>query len=473
MLSANRQSPAWLASPRAASESAPGTEQTGAEHGAEAEGDRAGAERAFAEPAGPAAREPRPHARRSRDGRRRAGHALRAHPPKRTRSAGRPPQTAGRPAPADAPERDVAIDLLRGLALVILVVNHIHLDSALEYATATVLSAAEILVAASGVVAGMVFGRRWRISGPRATTALLLARARKLYLATVAVIAVVGVLVAVPQIPTGAVTASPGMAPGTDLYAYDGPLRTLAAVVTLEAGPWQFSILGLFIALLVLTPPILWALDRGHWGAVLVLSLAAFLAGRSWGVDVLPSQSERAFPLLVWQALFVPGLALGYHRESIARRVGARRRQIAAAVVVAGLVALCLRLQMVGLAPVGLDRLLGYAPVDWQLWEQAHFDKTTLDVARVAVIGALAGALYLVLRRHEPGARRLLGWLLLPLGRNSFYVFIMHVFICLAVAIALAGDGIGLVGNTLVQLGCLALLWVMVRRRFLFSVVPR
>ena len=32
-------------------------------------------------------------------------------------------------------------------------------------------------------------------------------------------------------------------------------------------------------------------------------------------------------------------------------------------------------------------------------------------------------------------AERLLGWFLLPLGRNSFYVFIMHVFVCLGVAL--------------------------------------
>lgn len=89
------------------------------------------------------------------------------------------------------------------------------------------------------------------------------------------------------------------------------------------------------------------------------------------------------------------------------------------------------------------------------------------------MLASLAGAIYLVLGHNRARAERLLGWLLLPLGRNSFYVFIMHVFVCLAVAIALAGEGIGLVGNTLVQVGCLALLWTMVRRRFLFSIVPR
>jgi hypothetical protein len=37
----------------------------------------------------------------------------------------------------------------------------------------------------------------------------------------------------------------------------------------------------------------------------------------------------------------------------------------------------------------------------------------------------------------------------------------------------LAAGGLGPIGNTLVQLACLALLWIMVRRRFLFRGVPR
>lgn len=51
----------------------------------------------------------------------------------------------------------------------------------------------------------------------------------------------------------------------------------------------------------------------------------------------------------------------------------------------------------------------------------------------------------------------------------------MHVFVCLAVASipVLASGGLGLLGNTLVQLVCLGVLWAMVRTRFLFRIVPR
>lgn len=373
------------------------------------------------------------------------------------------------------PGRDVALDLVRGLAIVILVVNHIGLDSPLMSATSALLSAAEVLVCVSGVVVGMVFGRRWRLDGGRATTAMLLRRARTLYLASVAVVTAVWALTYVPGLETGAVTVSPTMQPSRDLYAYDGLARTVRAVVTLEAGPWQFSILGFFIAVLAAAPAVLWALGRGRWAWVLGVSWVLFAVGRTWPVDVLPAQSERPFPLLVWQLLFVHGVVLGHHRHQVARAVRASGGAIAGAIVAVALAATYLRLAGTGFDPIALHTRAGLGPADWARWEDEHFDKATLDIARVATMASITAVLYLALRRWERVAGRLVGWLLLPLGRNSFYVFIMHVFVCVAVAStpAVAGGGLGPPGNAAVQVGAVAVLCTMVRRRFLFRWVPR
>jgi hypothetical protein len=370
-----------------------------------------------------------------------------------------------RVAPSVSGDRDIALDLLRGLAMVILVVNHVRLESLLTHAAGAVLSAAEVLVAVSGVVVGMVFGRRWLLQGARATTTKLLRRAGKLYVASVAVVALVGALTLVPGLATDALTVSPNMEPARDLYAFDGPLRTLIAIVALEAGPWQFNILGFFIAALALAPAILWLLDRGAWPAVVAASLVVFAAGRHWDVDVLPSQSERPFPVLVWQVLFVNGILLGWHREQLSERLRPYRRHICAIVVATALVFAAV--QVVGPALVDATA--------WARWEAEHFHKGSLDVPRLAAMISIAAAAYLALRRFATPAERLLGPLMLPLGRNSFYVFIMHVFLCLGLASVpvLSGGGLGLVGNTAVQLVCLGLLVTMVRRRFLFRIVPR
>jgi hypothetical protein len=365
--------------------------------------------------------------------------------------------------PAPTSGRDVALDLLRGVGIVILVVNHLRLASPLSELTRAALSAAEVLVGVSGVVVGMVFGRRWLVRGARATTGMLLRRARKLYVASVVVVALVGAATFVPGLATGALTVS---SRSPDLYGFDGPVRTAIAILTLEAGPWQFNILGFFIASLALAPVVLWALARGHWPWVLAASWGLYLVGRATGLEVLPSQSEWPFPLLVWQVLFINGAVLGWHRDAIASALRGRRgRLVCGGVVAAGL----------GFAAL---KVAGPHVVDgpaWSAWETAHLDKESLAPIRLLGMSALVATVYLGFRRYAAVAERRLGPVLLPLGRNSFYVFIMHVAICLAVASVRArlGADFGTVGNVLVPLACLGLLVAMVRRRFLFRWVPR
>ncbi len=362
------------------------------------------------------------------------------------------------PCPERPIGRDVALDLLRGLAMFILVVNHAHLPSWLSLGTSSILSAAEVLVPVSGVAVGMVFGRRWLRDGGRAVTGQLWARARKLYLASVVVVALVGLASLVPGLATEAVAVARD---GRDLYAFDGIARTALAVLTLEAGPWQFCILGFFVVSLIAAPGLLWVLTRGGWWVLLAGSLAVYLLGRRLDVDVLPTQSEGPFPVLIWQALFVPGLVVGFHRRRIATVLDRGRGTFG---VLVGAVAIAAAALQVGLAPVGV--------LDWQ---DARFDKSTLDPLRVLVMLGVALALYLLMRRHRRRAERLLGWALLPLGRNSFYVFIVHVPLCIALASVpgLRGDGLGMTLNSVVLLGCVATLVLLTRHEVAFRWIPR
>ena len=380
------------------------------------------------------------------------------------------PGPAARP-PAARPEavgRDVALDLLRGLAMVILVVNHVALDSWLHYGTEPFMSAAEALVVVSGVVAGMVFGRRWTTWGPRATARALWRRSFVLYRASVVVVALVGALTLVPALATDALTVAP-RTDGPDLYAVDGPLDTALAIVTLEAGPWQFNILGFFIAVLALTPGLLWLLQRGWWPVVLAGSWALWLLGRGTMAEVLPSQSEGAFPLLIWQLLFVHGLVLGWHRDRVGRALARVRRPVVTAILALAALAFLTRLHEIGLDPFGIS------DATWRELDAEHFNKRTLDPGRLATMLSFTAAAYVLLRRFEPLATRVLGPVLLPLGRGSFYVFIVHVFLCLAVASLplLEDGGMGRTGNTVAQVGLLALLVVLLRRRVLFRWIPR
>ena len=362
-----------------------------------------------------------------------------------------------------SPARDVALDMLRGLAMVILVVNHTLLDPGLSVFPRHLLSGAEVLVGVSGVVAGMVFGRRWIALGARATTRLLLRRAGKLYLASVVVVSLIGLATVLPGLGTEVMT---GDGSGWDAYAFDGRLRTLLAIITLQAGPWEFNIMGFFVAALVAAPALLWVLARGWWPLVVVLSLGLYLFAHDTHATILPSQSESAFPVLVWQVLFVNGMVVGWHRQRIAEWAARRRRALTALVAALALAGVALQLG-------------GAALVDdpaWLRWRLQHFDKVWLDPARLLVMTAITLGAYVALLRLGDRARRLLGRVLLPLGHNSFYVFIVHVFLCLALAsvpVLNDADGLGFAGNAAVQIACVALMVELVRRRVLFRWIPR
>jgi fucose 4-O-acetylase-like acetyltransferase len=65
-----------------------------------------------------------------------------------------------------------------------------------------------------------------------------------------------------------------------------------------------------------------------------------------------------------------------------------------------------------------------------------------------------------------------LGWFLIPLGRATLYVFIIHVVLIAVIAnipVLRQGD---IWINTAAYALVLGLLWVMVRTRFLFRIIP-
>src|SRR6478672_9530786 len=87
-------------------------------------------------------------------------------------------------------KRDVRIDWLRGLAMTCVIINHSKLSSLLSwfsYERFWVVTAAEVFVVLSGVVLGMVYGRRLARDGWLAVVRGLSRRALLLYVSFVAV----------------------------------------------------------------------------------------------------------------------------------------------------------------------------------------------------------------------------------------------------------------------------------------------
>lgn len=391
---------------------------------------------------------------------------------------------------ADPSKRDSRVDLLRGLAIVFVVVNHLGMTSLFQLLTQEAIgfvSGAELFVLFSGLVVGMVYGPRAREDFGTVVD-LTSRRAGKLYVT--ALVVLVGVFLAslLPFFRTEALTtfvdqgtggAGHGGAGRTyDLYAgmeslfqFPMPPQVLPAILLLQFGPWQFNVMGLYVVLLLLSPLILAALSRGKAAWVLAGSLAVYAVGTVTRFRLLPSQFEDSFPLLVWQVLFVIGLVAGYHRRKIVDWLAARTWLVAACTAVA----LFLTFLSWGNPYLanGFDVRLALIPdTAYRTMYDAFFARTYLAPGRLLNVLVLVVAAYAFLSAYWKPVERALGWFLIPLGRATLYVFIMHVVLIAVVANIPSLQQENILLNTAAYAVILGLLWTMVRTKFLFRIIP-
>jgi hypothetical protein len=387
--------------------------------------------------------------------------------------------------------RDPRLDMLRGIALVAMLATYIELTSPYSLASVTVLGAisgAELFVLLSGIALGMTYARRRR--PPEAWPAAMATwkRARTLYLVALVVTLIVFAIGFIPFVDTSTVTTftDRGVGPaGTsgagriyDLYPdaerlldYPPPWYVIQQLLLLEIGPWPLNMIGLFVALLLVAPGFFWLLQRGMWWVVLIVSWGLYILHfAAPGFRLLPSQFDAAFPLLVWQLVFVHGLVIGFHRELIVRALRSTAGRIVAGIFV---VAYAVVLTWVWTAE-RLGDTAGFLPADTMAAvTEGVSDRIDLQGIRLLNLLLVLIVAYAVLTAAWTPLRKLLGWLFIPLGQAPLYVLIVTTFLVLAVANIPGLDRAALWQGALIHTLVIAIVYLMVRKRFLFSVIPR
>lgn len=382
-------------------------------------------------------------------------------------------------APATRASRDDRIDVLRGLVILAILVDHLPVPSLYRVLTVEAVgpvTGAEAFVLLSGVVLGLTSRTRLEALGWRAARTRLLVRARTLYLAALVANVLVFLLSRVPGAHPDSLTTwtDPATREPFSLYGQHPALPDLAlGLLTLTYGPAQINVLGLYVALLLLAPAALALLARRRWLPLLALSWALLLLHGAWPARLLPFQSEGPFPLMAWQALFVHGLVLGWHRRELGAFAGTRagRAVLGAATLVALLG--CLLALNNPWVEVPLHARLHLVPEPVYRWLYGHlFERANLGVGRLVDTLALFATLYWLLTRAT-GARRALTPVLAPLGRATLYVFLVHlVFVWIAARVD-AARPVGTLGGTVLATLVMVAVWLMVRGRVMFRWIPR
>lgn len=386
--------------------------------------------------------------------------------------------------------RDRRLDLFRGFIIVTVVLTHVELGGPYSFVSLKAVGAitgAEMFVMLSGVVLGMIYEPTVRKLGEWGTAVTMWRRARKQYVVALVVVLLVYALGWVPFVDTGAVSTFTDRGTGQDgvavagqvydLYAngdqlleYPPPWFAVRELLLLQMGPWVFNIMGLFVVLSLLLPLFMVLVRRGLWWVLLAGSWAGYLYGTSTGAQLLPSQFEDVFPFLIWQLPFTHGLVLGYYRARIVSALTSRRGVLLTSAAIA--------LYVGTLVWIWWGHRSGFAPWPFPAtaydWLYANgYTRVFLQFGRLLDLPLVIVCAYAVLTRCWKPIDKVIGWFWIPLGQASLYVFIVHVFFAIAVAQVPGLDRTswwqGLLLHTLVLLA----IWELVRRRVLFSVIPR
>lgn len=327
--------------------------------------------------------------------------------------------------------RDDRLDFMRGYAILVMLVNHIVVTHSVFHLfsgnVSFYISAAEVFFTTSGVVLGMISAQKPAYE----TSRRMLKRAFELYLVALFIALVFALIGWFTDFQLWFDSRETMPALG-DHGKLDFVLANLTGHNLFHGGEILFTY-SLFILFGIFA--VCAFHEKRPWIPLVASALIYAIGQLDPSVVWLPFDT---FPLADWQPLFIFGLFIGYHRAQITafirEHIGQRRLEIAV---------LLLALFFI------LVRVTGYALMPQiPTWYTDGLDMYPGHLALAILY--LAAAFVLVTRLWRP-LHALLGWLVMPLGRQSLWAFTMHIFVIVIV--------INLPGFTNQATGLAAALW--------------
>jgi hypothetical protein len=365
-------------------------------------------------------------------------------------------------------QRDRALDVLRGWAVILMVLSHVAPSSAVSTLAHLPfwISAADSFILISGIVLGVRAASRAAQTSTWNAYRHIFKRAFELYLVHVALMfAVVAIHETTGKLDVASVASVGGFLKAT----------LLILSLRLQSNDYM-NILPLFILFMLAAPIGLEACRRGFTLVWLTASMLlwAFAQHNPNVVPLLhPASGETVFSIGAWQFIFCIGMAVGFHREKTLVPFWRRNRHLLwpAMLGVTGTIFLYAQLQR---DSFGLGISLPES-VQWL------FAKPTWAPIRALYTLGLLFVGYVVLRRYlttetQPSAAKaaIVRYLLTPLefmGQKSLYCFIMHLAFALT-ATAFATSSWNFWYQELLVLGSIFGLYALAKKRVLARYLP-
>jgi len=319
------------------------------------------------------------------------------------------------PEPETDMERDPRLDFLRGVALVMIFIDHMpgNLFSYLTLQNLGLSDAAEVFVLIAGIAAYLAYARLFARLGFFDATAAVIGRVRQLYVVHLMLFLLVTSITAGAAIHFGDPMYLESMA--LDLLVQDPPAAILR-LVTLTYLPQYLDILPLYIVLIAFLPFSLLLFRVGAF-APLSASLAIFALARWLGLNLpnLPESRMWFFNPFAWQLLFVIGLTLAH-----LHRLG--RWHVPAPRLVTVVAVAYLLFAFVAVAPwTDIPAFANATLLPFGLLPPVN--KTNLSLLRLTDVLAQAWVAWMFFSRNGPVLQSFVGKAMTLAGRNSLDVF--------------------------------------------------
>jgi hypothetical protein len=324
--------------------------------------------------------------------------------------------------------RDLRLDFFRGLALMMIFVNHIpgNIFTNATVAAWGLADAAEMFVLIAGLSCWFAFGRPLVGHDMLRGLLRLYARVWKLYVNHLTMfIGILGITAyAALQFHDDTYLENLGF----DVFVAE-PTQAIIRAATLTFLPNYLDILPLYIVLLS-SVPLMVLLLRIHPMLLLAASAALYAAAVTWQFNLPNFQAARVwfFNPFAWQLLFSIGLVIGYAMDR-GWTTGRFRRALTAVAIAYVLFALAVQApwtKLEGFESLVIIPITALPPID----------KTNLSLLRLADMMAKMWIVAVMVTPQAPFFSTLFGRLMSNAGKHSLEIFSLGVILSVLATVA-------------------------------------
>ncbi len=364
-------------------------------------------------------------------------------------------------------DRLIHLDVMRGIFLCVIIIDHLQrFPGFLDLFTGRGLlwaSAAEGFFFISGMMLGLVRGRREVNKPLHDVVRSLLSRASLLYVWNV-------ILTIIFTLAAWLFASYSGVKPGYIEHTTLGGM--IQEVFTLKYTYGWADFLQYYSLFIAFSPIAIWLLRRGQWLIVLFMTCGVWIV------------SGNNF-YLSWQLLFYMGSVAGYYLPDFEKYIMSKKgnsKRIFTYAVLAFSILTYLISQVLTLGlPFLENKHITSLPFNLTIDQlklistryASYFDKTSLGIGRVLIFLLWFTALYfLSYRLSRKFKNNILLSNIIKLGQNSLYVYIAHSFVLFFLDILIPGTYPILI-NICIDIGVIMFLVLLVHYRVGFKFIPR